>query len=99
MADGDSSKLLTRVKGLKDYFAKQYAGQKDEKDIQTLPLGWWRIWGTLRINLPRNPMEVGHLLANCIPQQTKTFFGLGGLGQLGTRQLGRTSLQTESTTA
>eukprot|EP00913_Durusdinium_trenchii_P007210 g6779.t1 len=35
---GDSSGLLQRVQGLKDYFHKQYAGQKDEKDVQTLML-------------------------------------------------------------
>ena len=42
--------------GLKEYFGKQYAGQKDEKNVQTLPLGnsrpvkdltlcdwWWQL--------------------------------------------------------
>lgn len=62
VADGDSSKLLTRVKGLKDYFAKQYAGQKDEKDIQTLK-GSCRefeaecVWGYIGWQLP----NISHL--------------------------------------
>lgn len=62
VADGDSSKLLARVKGLKDYFAKQYAGQKDEKDIQTLK-GSCRefeaecVWGYIGWQLP----NISHL--------------------------------------
>ncbi|CAK9005291.1 Glucosamine-6-phosphate deaminase (GlcN6P deaminase) (GNPDA) (Glucosamine-6-phosphate isomerase) [Durusdinium trenchii] len=59
---GDSSGLLQRVQGLKDYFHKQYAGQKDEKDVQTLK-GSCRefeaecVWGYIGWQLP----NISHL--------------------------------------
>lgn len=60
--DGNSTQLLERVSALKTYFSKQYAGQKDMKEVQILK-GACRefeaecVWGYIGWQLP----NISHL--------------------------------------
>jgi len=62
VSPNDVSQLRARVAGLKEYFGKQYAGQKDEKNVQTLK-GSCRefeaecVWGYIGWQLP----NISHL--------------------------------------
>eukprot|EP00439_Symbiodinium_sp_Y106_P055023 s1879_g7.t1 len=89
--DGNSTQLLERVSALKTYFSKQYAGQKDMKEVQILK-GACRefeaecVWGYIGWQLPNiSHLRLGFYTADIFapePTQQRDVLPVLKLGKL-----------------